>query len=134
MFNERLREMRISRGYTQKTMADSINVAVRTYQNYEGGTRTPSYETLAILSNILDVSIDYLLGETDDNTTTVHIPNIKPIVSNKTTIKIKIDDDTLSKLNKIAHSELRTLDAQVEYFLLQGIRSYEVQNGIIETD
>lgn len=65
MFGKRLRAMRIKRNYTQPQLADLIDVALRTYQGYEGETRSPSFETLTKLADILDVSTDYLLGRDD---------------------------------------------------------------------
>lgn len=62
MFNKRLREMRMKRGYTQQRIADSVDIALRSYQCYETGTRTPCYDLLVRLADILDVSLDYLLG------------------------------------------------------------------------
>lgn len=62
MFNKRLREMRMKRNYTQQYMADSLDLALRTYQCYETGSRTPSYQSLVSLSDTLCVSTDYLLG------------------------------------------------------------------------
>jgi transcriptional regulator with XRE-family HTH domain len=62
MFNQRLREMRIKRGYTQQYMADAIFVALRTYQCYETGTRRPSFDLLIRLADTLNISTDYLLG------------------------------------------------------------------------
>lgn len=62
MFNKRLREMRMRRGFTQPKMADSIGVALRSYQCYETGTRTPSYDLLIRIADVLDVPTDYLLG------------------------------------------------------------------------
>ena len=65
MFGKRLRAMRIKRNFTQPQLAELIDVALRTYQGYEGGTRSPSFDTLVKLANILDVSIDFLLGRDD---------------------------------------------------------------------
>ena len=65
MFGTRLRSMRIKRQYTQPQMSDFIDVALRTYQGYEGGTRRPSFETLIRIADVLDVSIDYLMGRDD---------------------------------------------------------------------
>lgn len=62
MFNSRLREMRIKRGFTQQQMADSISVALRSYQCYETGTRKPSFELLVNIADVLNISTDYLLG------------------------------------------------------------------------
>mgnify|MGYP001080835744 FL=1 len=65
MFNKRLREMRIKRGYTQQHLADSVDIALRSYQCYETGTRTPCYDLLIRIADILDVSLDYLMGRDD---------------------------------------------------------------------
>lgn len=62
MFGKRLRAMRMRYAITQPQMAELIGVALRTYQGYEGETRSPSFETLVKLADILDVSIDFLLG------------------------------------------------------------------------
>lgn len=65
MFNKRLREMRMKRGFTQQRLSDMLGIALRSYQCYETGTRTPCYELLIQIGDILDVSIDYLLGRDD---------------------------------------------------------------------
>ncbi len=65
MFNVRLREMRMNRGYTQQRLADELGIALRSYQCYETGTRTPNYTLLVHVADILDVSLDYLLGRDD---------------------------------------------------------------------
>lgn len=61
MFNKRLREMRMKRNFTQQNMADSIGVALRSYQCYETGSRCPSFDLLVRIADTLDVSTDYLL-------------------------------------------------------------------------
>ena len=62
MFNVRLRQMRMKRRLTQQKLADLLGVALRSYQCYEQGVRTPSYDLLILIADILDVSTDYLLG------------------------------------------------------------------------
>lgn len=65
MFNKRLREMRMKREFTQQKLADTLDIALRTYQCYETGTRTPNYDLLILIADTLDVSLDYLLGRDD---------------------------------------------------------------------
>lgn len=65
MFNKRLREMRMKRGFTQQNMADRIGVALRSYQCYETGSRNPSFELLILIADTLEVSTDYLLCRDD---------------------------------------------------------------------
>lgn len=61
-FGKRLREIRMERRLTQMQVADSIHVALRTYQCYEQGKREPSFATLIALADVLEVSTDDLLG------------------------------------------------------------------------
>lgn len=65
MFNERLRSTRKLRKIKLQQMADMLNIPLRTYQHYEGGTRCPSFELLVKIADILQVPTDYLL-ERDD--------------------------------------------------------------------
>lgn len=65
MFNKRLREMRMKRGFTQQNMADALDIALRSYQCYETGTRKPSFDLLIQIAETLNVSIDYLLCRDD---------------------------------------------------------------------
>lgn len=62
MFNVRLREMRMKRHFTQQGIADTLGIALRSYQCYETGTRAPRFDLLVLIADTLDVSIDYLLG------------------------------------------------------------------------
>lgn len=62
MFNIRLREIRMKRGFTQQKSADALGLALRSYQCYETGSRSPSLDMLVKIGDIFDISIDYLLG------------------------------------------------------------------------
>ena len=65
-FSFRLRELRLSRGLSQKQLAMEINSAERTIQSYELNARTPSIEICITLANYFDVSLDYLVGLSDN--------------------------------------------------------------------
>lgn len=60
----------MKRGYTQQFVADGVSITLRTYQFYEQGSRSPSFDTLINLADLLDVSVDWLLGR--DNWLTSH--------------------------------------------------------------
>ena len=65
MFNKRLRKMRMKQGITQQSMADKLQISLNAYQTSEPAERSPSWECLVRIADILDVSIDYLLGRDD---------------------------------------------------------------------
>ncbi len=63
---ERLKELRIKAKKTQTEMGEVLGVNQRTYSNYEIGIRSLSAEVLIKLADYYDVSIDYILGRTDE--------------------------------------------------------------------
>ena len=64
-FGAHLKELRKSRGITQKQLAIAISASERGIQQYELGERKPSYEMLLALADYFQVSLDYLVGRTD---------------------------------------------------------------------
>ena len=61
----RLRKLRIEKGLLQSDIAKIINKSERTVGFYETGERDMGTETLSILADFFNISIDYLLGKTD---------------------------------------------------------------------
>ena len=65
MFPERLKQLRKEAGLTQKNIADNFNTSPQSYAQWEKGLRSPSKESLEKLANFFNVSIDYILGNSD---------------------------------------------------------------------
>ena len=63
----RLKELRISYGYSQKEVAQKLNISPSNISGYETGERTPSTENLLALSYLYKCSTDYLLGKTNNS-------------------------------------------------------------------
>lgn len=72
---ERIRARREQLGWTQAKLSEMLNVKVGTLSGYERNYRIPDARMLQLLSNILKVSSDYLLGLTQQ---TLNI-NQKPL-------------------------------------------------------
>ena len=62
----RLTELRKKKGLTQKNLADFLGIAPVSWQRFEYGTSKPKLENIIALSDYFDVSIDYLVGRTDN--------------------------------------------------------------------
>lgn len=60
---ERLQKLRNKYGYSQKQVADKLNVSPSIVSGYETGERTPSTEVLLSISYLYNCSVDYLLGK-----------------------------------------------------------------------
>ena len=59
-FSEHLLELRLQRNVLQKDLADSLGMAIRTYQRYEQGEREPGLSTLIALADYYHISLDDL--------------------------------------------------------------------------
>lgn len=58
----RIKEARTAAGLSQKYVAFALGVAGPSVSNWENGKTQPTPENLKALSNLLGVSVDYLLG------------------------------------------------------------------------
>ncbi len=62
----RLKELRKSRGISQVKLAMDLNMNQNSISRYENGVREADYKTLIAFADYFHVSVDYLLGRTDD--------------------------------------------------------------------
>lgn len=65
-FTQRLQDLKTKHNILQKDIAAGIHTPLRTYQRYEYGERIPDMNTLIALADYFNVSIDYLVGRTDN--------------------------------------------------------------------
>jgi len=66
IFADRLKECRKNIYKTQRDVGSDLGITERGYQNYETGTREPKMGTLTKLADYFDVSVDYLIGRSDN--------------------------------------------------------------------
>lgn len=66
MLSERLEQLRKEKGILQGELANILNVAQTTVSGWENGYRKPDDDMLILLANYFDVSVDYLLGRSDN--------------------------------------------------------------------
>lgn len=71
MLSKRIYEVRMSFGWTQVQLAQKLGVTKQTVSNWENDNIQPSIDMLVKLSNIFNVSTDYLLGLTPTNSLNV---------------------------------------------------------------
>lgn len=65
-FGKHLKLLRKSKNLTQKQLAIFVDASESGIQNYELGTRKPTYDMLIALADYFDVSLDYLVGRSDN--------------------------------------------------------------------
>ena len=62
----RLKELRKSRGYTQISLQMQTGIEQALLSKFENAERVPPTETLVRLAEVYNVSIDYILCRTDN--------------------------------------------------------------------
>ena len=62
----RLREIRRAKGVSQLKLAMDLNTSQNTISRYETGEREPGINELIKLADYFGVSVDYLIGRTDN--------------------------------------------------------------------
>lgn len=62
----RLKYLREKNDFSQKRVAESLGISNVQLSRYESGDRKPDPETLAQLADFYDVSIDYIIGRTNN--------------------------------------------------------------------
>ena len=65
-FGERLKELRKMKGLTQRELADILGINEVSYQRYEYGLSYPTFKKLIIIADYFMVSIDYLVGRSNN--------------------------------------------------------------------
>lgn len=98
-FGERILKLRTETNLTQKEVADKLGIAQQTYQGYETGSTKATLHLLEQLSNLYNVSMDFLAGRTNET-------NI--INKQLNTTKLTEDEETLVEL-------YRQLDIEEKY-------------------
>ena len=62
----RLKELRKKKGISQQRLATDLNTTQNTISRYETGEREPGIDDLTKIADYFNVSIDYLLGRTNN--------------------------------------------------------------------
>lgn len=65
-YGDVLRKLRTERGLSQKELTDRLIINRSTYARYETSSTQPDFETLSKLADFYNVSVDYLLGRTNN--------------------------------------------------------------------
>ena len=68
MYQNRLRDLREDKDLKQRDLAELLKVHQTTYSDYELNRLNIPVAALHALADFYNVSIDYLLGRTNDNT------------------------------------------------------------------
>ena len=63
IFGKRLKELRLEKGLSQRSLGEIFNVCNQTISFWESGSREPDLDTLVNIAHYFDVSLEHLLEE-----------------------------------------------------------------------
>lgn len=76
-FSERLKDLRKQAGLTQVEVAEKLGISQPAYASWERGVKKPTQENLVKIAQILNVSVDYLVGNLKDKTDDIDLSEVE---------------------------------------------------------
>lgn len=65
-FSERLKNLRKQANFTQVEVAEKLGISQPAYASWERGVKKPTQENLIKIAQVLNVSVDYLVGNSEE--------------------------------------------------------------------
>ena len=65
-FAERLKALRKQVKLTQAQIAEKLDISQQAYASWERGVKKPTQENLVKIAQVLNVSVDYLVGNSEE--------------------------------------------------------------------
>ena len=76
-FSERLKELRKQAHLTQVELAKKLGIVQSSFADWERGKKKPTQENLVKIAHILNVSVDYFVGNSDEENTNKELEDIE---------------------------------------------------------
>jgi len=76
-FSERLKELRKQAHLTQVELASKLGIVQSSYADWERGKKKPTQDNLVKIAQVLNVSIDYLVGNSDEHLKEDELDNVE---------------------------------------------------------
>lgn len=109
---DRLKDLRVSRGYSQKDLAQKLdelkrdpgdtNTYVQTISSWENG-REPNLDSLKKLAKVYDVTTDYLLGLSEEQST-VELKYAEKSLLSLSDLKVRLSDYSPAIQERLIHN------------------------------
>lgn len=100
---KRLINCREKLGITKQEAARRMQMSQPAYLRYESGERTPSIHVIQVMADVLDTSVSYLTGQTDN-------PNPDSYL-----IKLDTDPELFQLIEKYRESDIKTRNRLLTY-------------------
>lgn len=100
MYGKRIKKLRLEQGLKQKELAEKLGISTSSIGMYEREARQPDTEILKKIANYFNVSIDYILGNSDKRDhSELTRKDEKDIAKTLTILKDQIENNQSGELN-----------------------------------
>ncbi len=101
---KKIKSLRENSGLEAQKLASELSVGKSTLSNWENDRRTPDTDTLIKIANYFEVSVDYLLGRTDErnlNKEKIKLDeSVKTIAAHRINPHDDISEEGIDQINK----------------------------------
>jgi len=112
MIIDRLKDIREDKDLTQKDIAKILNITQPTYSAFENGTKIIPLKHLNTLCNFYDISMDYIIGLSNNRTINNKIKELDKNVIGKNIKQVRINNNlTLRNLANELSTTHSTINA-----------------------
>lgn len=116
-FSERLKALRKNHGLTQKELAESVGMTAASFSAYENGTKTPSLSVAVALSEVYNVSLDWLVGKSAQEEAPIESDDYETLLG---VLALLIDNDRIINVTISREDEYSYPTLEVESYALKG--------------
>nr|WP_302887354.1 helix-turn-helix transcriptional regulator [uncultured Romboutsia sp.]DAM61416.1 MAG TPA: Repressor protein CI [Caudoviricetes sp.] len=104
MFGKKLKELRLEKKINQSELGEKIGISPSTVGMYERDQRFPDKDILGKIADYFEVSVDYLLGRTDERNLNKEKPKLDPgiktIAAHRVNPYEDISEEGINKINE----------------------------------
>jgi len=101
---KRIKQLRKDKNWTQKELAKQVGTSPAQLNKYESGLNTPPLDRLALLAEVLNISVDFLIGGQHSDDLPIHnkrliqrLQSIEEFDSEEREVVIKVLDAMIAK-------------------------------------
>lgn len=123
---KKIKLLRNKRSLEAQKLASDLNVGKSTLSNWENDRRTPDTDTLIKIAKYFDVSVDYLIGNTDVKTDDAIISNLTDIDNDKM-VKIPVLGVIKAGIPMFAEANIIDYEYVHQEELMQGEKYFYLQ-------
>lgn len=129
MIGKRIKALRNERNLLQKDLAEKLNLSQQTISLYESEKRQPDYQILQSIADFFNVSVDYLLGRTD---------NTKDLSSpiRESELKYSVQNEIIDEIQKLSPESQEDLKKLIELYKMRDMqkRNTEISDELATLD